>query len=90
MGHDSLFSYPRRAYSPQITPKMCLLEWCRREKLAQPVYETVSSWLWPALRPALGTLTAAAIHISYQLQTAWLEPGFALRGPVDASSFPLT
>ena len=34
---------------PQITPKMCLLEWCRREKLAQPVYETVSSWLYPAL-----------------------------------------
>ncbi|KAK2489207.1 hypothetical protein MC885_001126 [Smutsia gigantea] len=30
-----------RAYSPQITPKMCLLEWCRRKKLAQPVYETV-------------------------------------------------
>ncbi|XP_045389396.1 tRNA-dihydrouridine(20) synthase [NAD(P)+]-like isoform X2 [Lemur catta] len=30
-----------RAYPPQITPKMCLLEWCRREKLAQPVYETV-------------------------------------------------
>ncbi|XP_057566772.1 tRNA-dihydrouridine(20) synthase [NAD(P)+]-like isoform X3 [Hippopotamus amphibius kiboko] len=36
-----------RAYSPQITPKMCLLEWCRREKLAQPVYET------PALLPSL-------------------------------------
>ncbi|KAM8776606.1 tRNA-dihydrouridine(20) synthase [NAD(P)+]-like isoform 2-T4 [Rhynchonycteris naso] len=33
--------FDRRAYSPQITPKMCLLEWCRREKLAQPVYETV-------------------------------------------------
>ncbi|XP_012868121.1 PREDICTED: tRNA-dihydrouridine(20) synthase [NAD(P)+]-like [Dipodomys ordii] len=30
-----------RAYPPQITPKMCLLEWCRREKLAQPLYETV-------------------------------------------------
>uniref|UniRef100_UPI000F7D074B tRNA-dihydrouridine(20) synthase [NAD(P)+]-like n=1 Tax=Homo sapiens TaxID=9606 RepID=UPI000F7D074B len=29
------------AYPAQITPKMCLLEWCRREKLAQPVYETV-------------------------------------------------
>ncbi|KAF6077325.1 dihydrouridine synthase 2 [Phyllostomus discolor] len=33
--------FDRRAYSPQITPKTCLLEWCRREKLAQPVYETV-------------------------------------------------
>ncbi|XP_012586240.1 PREDICTED: tRNA-dihydrouridine(20) synthase [NAD(P)+]-like isoform X2 [Condylura cristata] len=33
--------FDRRAYSPQVTPKMCLLEWCRREKLAQPVYETV-------------------------------------------------
>ncbi|XP_057566769.1 tRNA-dihydrouridine(20) synthase [NAD(P)+]-like isoform X1 [Hippopotamus amphibius kiboko] len=39
--------FDRRAYSPQITPKMCLLEWCRREKLAQPVYET------PALLPSL-------------------------------------
>jgi hypothetical protein len=45
-------SFPRRAYPPQITPKMCLLEWCRREKLAQPVYETVSFCLWPALQPA--------------------------------------
>ncbi|XP_049720194.1 tRNA-dihydrouridine(20) synthase [NAD(P)+]-like isoform X5 [Elephas maximus indicus] len=33
--------FDRRAYPSQITPKMCLLEWCRREKLAQPVYETV-------------------------------------------------
>ncbi|XP_069860846.1 tRNA-dihydrouridine(20) synthase [NAD(P)+]-like isoform X2 [Dipodomys merriami] len=33
--------FDRRAYPPQITPKMCLLEWCRREKLAQPLYETV-------------------------------------------------
>ncbi|XP_051057352.1 tRNA-dihydrouridine(20) synthase [NAD(P)+]-like isoform X2 [Phodopus roborovskii] len=33
--------FDRRAYPPQITPKMCLLEWCRREKLPQPVYETV-------------------------------------------------
>ncbi|XP_048211240.1 tRNA-dihydrouridine(20) synthase [NAD(P)+]-like isoform X2 [Perognathus longimembris pacificus] len=33
--------FDRRAYPPQITPKMCLLEWCRREKLAQPMYETV-------------------------------------------------
>uniref|UniRef100_A0A2K6TVT7 Dihydrouridine synthase 2 n=1 Tax=Saimiri boliviensis boliviensis TaxID=39432 RepID=A0A2K6TVT7_SAIBB len=33
--------FDRRAYSDQITPKMCLLEWCRREKLPQPMYETV-------------------------------------------------
>ncbi|XP_012292772.1 tRNA-dihydrouridine(20) synthase [NAD(P)+]-like isoform X2 [Aotus nancymaae] len=33
--------FDRRAYSAQITPKMCLLEWCRREKLPQPMYETV-------------------------------------------------
>ncbi|XP_053522536.1 tRNA-dihydrouridine(20) synthase [NAD(P)+]-like isoform X2 [Artibeus jamaicensis] len=33
--------FDRRAYSPQITPKTCLLEWCRRERLAQPVYETI-------------------------------------------------
>ncbi|XP_051025033.1 tRNA-dihydrouridine(20) synthase [NAD(P)+]-like isoform X2 [Acomys russatus] len=33
--------FDRRAYPPQITPKMYLLEWCRREKLSQPVYETV-------------------------------------------------
>ncbi|KAL2093342.1 hypothetical protein ACEWY4_010654 [Coilia grayii] len=33
--------FERREYPPQITPKMYLLEWCRREKLEQPVYETV-------------------------------------------------
>ncbi|XP_057349056.1 tRNA-dihydrouridine(20) synthase [NAD(P)+]-like [Manis pentadactyla] len=33
--------FDRSHIHPQITPKMCLLEWCRREKLAQPVYETV-------------------------------------------------
>lgn len=32
----------RREYPPQITPKMYLLEWSRKEKLDQPVYETVS------------------------------------------------
>lgn len=32
----------RREYPPQITPKMYLLEWCRKEKHPQPVYETVS------------------------------------------------
>ncbi|XP_074864638.1 tRNA-dihydrouridine(20) synthase [NAD(P)+]-like isoform X3 [Carettochelys insculpta] len=30
-----------REYPPQITPKMYLLEWCRKEKHPQPVYETV-------------------------------------------------
>ncbi|XP_056665966.1 tRNA-dihydrouridine(20) synthase [NAD(P)+]-like isoform X2 [Monodelphis domestica] len=33
--------FDKRQYPPQITPKMCLLEWCRKEKLAQPVYETI-------------------------------------------------
>ncbi|KAM9377751.1 tRNA-dihydrouridine(20) synthase [NAD(P)+]-like isoform 2-T2 [Pholidichthys leucotaenia] len=31
----------RREYPPQITPKMFLLEWSRKEKLEQPLYETV-------------------------------------------------
>ncbi|KAG7232578.1 hypothetical protein INR49_001896 [Caranx melampygus] len=31
----------KREYPPQITPKMFLLEWSRREKLEQPLYETV-------------------------------------------------
>uniref|UniRef100_A0AAQ5ZV10 DRBM domain-containing protein n=1 Tax=Amphiprion ocellaris TaxID=80972 RepID=A0AAQ5ZV10_AMPOC len=31
----------RRGYPPQITPKMFLLEWSRKEKLEQPQYETV-------------------------------------------------
>ncbi|XP_039618877.1 tRNA-dihydrouridine(20) synthase [NAD(P)+]-like [Polypterus senegalus] len=33
--------FDKREYPPQITPKMFLLEWSRREKLPQPVYETV-------------------------------------------------
>ncbi|KAJ8247257.1 hypothetical protein GJAV_G00244200 [Gymnothorax javanicus] len=33
--------FDRREYPPQITPKMHLLEWSRREKLEQPVYETI-------------------------------------------------
>uniref|UniRef100_A0A8D0HAN7 Dihydrouridine synthase 2 n=1 Tax=Sphenodon punctatus TaxID=8508 RepID=A0A8D0HAN7_SPHPU len=33
--------FDKRDYPPQITPKMCLLEWCRKEKHLQPVYETV-------------------------------------------------
>uniref|UniRef100_A0A670YIL0 Dihydrouridine synthase 2 n=1 Tax=Pseudonaja textilis TaxID=8673 RepID=A0A670YIL0_PSETE len=33
--------FDKREYPPQITPKMYLLEWCRKEKLLQPVYETI-------------------------------------------------
>uniref|UniRef100_A0AAQ5XHE0 DRBM domain-containing protein n=1 Tax=Amphiprion ocellaris TaxID=80972 RepID=A0AAQ5XHE0_AMPOC len=32
--------FERREYPPQITPKMFLLEWSRKEKLEQPQYET--------------------------------------------------
>ncbi|OXB76109.1 UNVERIFIED_CONTAM: hypothetical protein H355_000208 [Colinus virginianus] len=35
--HSSMYM---REYPPQITPKMYLLEWCRKEKHPQPVYET--------------------------------------------------
>lgn len=31
----------RREYPPTVTPKMFLLEWSRKEKLEQPLYETV-------------------------------------------------
>ncbi|XP_063103622.1 tRNA-dihydrouridine(20) synthase [NAD(P)+]-like isoform X4 [Cavia porcellus] len=48
--------FDRRQYSPQITPKMCLLEWCRREKLSQPVYETVQR---PLDRLFCSTVTVA-------------------------------
>lgn len=63
---------------------MCLLEWCRREKLPQPVYETVSSWLRPPLHLALQHSHIGGHHPQYTyslypgLQAAWLEPGFAL------------
>uniref|UniRef100_UPI00254141F8 tRNA-dihydrouridine(20) synthase [NAD(P)+]-like n=1 Tax=Euleptes europaea TaxID=460621 RepID=UPI00254141F8 len=33
--------FDKREYPPQITPKMCLLEWCRKEKHPQPAYETI-------------------------------------------------
>ncbi|XP_037539001.1 tRNA-dihydrouridine(20) synthase [NAD(P)+]-like [Nematolebias whitei] len=33
--------FERRDYPPQVTPKMFLLEWSRKEKLEQPHYETV-------------------------------------------------
>ncbi|XP_076590235.1 tRNA-dihydrouridine(20) synthase [NAD(P)+]-like isoform X1 [Chaetodon auriga] len=33
--------FERREYPPQITPKMFLLEWSRKQKVEQPQYETV-------------------------------------------------
>eukprot|EP00064_Thunnus_orientalis_P011581 superscaffoldBa00001684_g11612 len=33
--------FERREYPPHITPKMFLLEWSRKEKLEQPLYEVV-------------------------------------------------
>ncbi|XP_078525185.1 tRNA-dihydrouridine(20) synthase [NAD(P)+]-like isoform X2 [Lissotriton helveticus] len=33
--------FDRLEYIPQLTPKMYLLEWCRKKQLPQPVYETV-------------------------------------------------
>ncbi|XP_077144258.1 tRNA-dihydrouridine(20) synthase [NAD(P)+]-like isoform X6 [Ranitomeya variabilis] len=42
--HDTVqmpVKFERKDYLPQITPKMFLLEWCRKEKLPQPVYCTV-------------------------------------------------
>ncbi|XP_035520939.1 tRNA-dihydrouridine(20) synthase [NAD(P)+]-like isoform X1 [Morone saxatilis] len=33
--------FERREYPPHITPKMFLLEWSRKEKLEQPLYQTV-------------------------------------------------
>ena len=83
----------RRAYSPQITPKMCLLEWCRREKLAQPVYETVSSWLYPALVQPMHSRCRRAPSPPIAppgLQATWLEPGVAFCGLVATRSFPVT
>ena len=72
---------------------MCLLEWCRREKLAQPVYEKVSSWLYPALvqpcTPA-ATVSPSPPIAPPGLQAAWLEPGVAFCGLVATSSFLVT
>ncbi|MBN3321087.1 DUS2L synthase, partial [Atractosteus spatula] len=48
--------FDRREYPPQITPKMFLLEWSRKEKLPQPVYETVQR---PLDRFFCSTVTAA-------------------------------
>ncbi|XP_075884876.1 tRNA-dihydrouridine(20) synthase [NAD(P)+]-like isoform X1 [Nelusetta ayraudi] len=33
--------FERREYPPTVTPKMFLLEWSRKEKLEQPLYQTV-------------------------------------------------
>ncbi|RVE71484.1 hypothetical protein OJAV_G00052190 [Oryzias javanicus] len=33
--------FERREYPPQITPKMVLLEWSRKQRMEQPLYETV-------------------------------------------------
>uniref|UniRef100_A0A3Q2Y3E7 Dihydrouridine synthase 2 n=1 Tax=Hippocampus comes TaxID=109280 RepID=A0A3Q2Y3E7_HIPCM len=33
--------FQRREYPPQLTPKMFLLEWSRRQKMEQPTYQTV-------------------------------------------------
>ncbi|XP_077424100.1 tRNA-dihydrouridine(20) synthase [NAD(P)+]-like isoform X2 [Vanacampus margaritifer] len=35
--------FQRREYPPQLTPKMFLLEWSRRQKMAQPTYQTVNT-----------------------------------------------
>ncbi|KAJ8398361.1 hypothetical protein AAFF_G00429310 [Aldrovandia affinis] len=48
--------FHRREYPPQITPKMHLLEWSRREKLEQPAYETVQR---PLDRGFQSTVTVA-------------------------------
>ncbi|XP_030060164.1 tRNA-dihydrouridine(20) synthase [NAD(P)+]-like [Microcaecilia unicolor] len=48
--------FDRREYPPQITPKMCLLEWCRKEKHLQPIYETVQQ---PLDRLFRSTVTVA-------------------------------
>ncbi|XP_011474062.1 tRNA-dihydrouridine(20) synthase [NAD(P)+]-like isoform X2 [Oryzias latipes] len=32
--------FERREYPPQITPKMVLLEWSRKQRMEQPLYET--------------------------------------------------
>ncbi|CAL8322835.1 tRNA-dihydrouridine(20) synthase [NAD(P)+]-like [Gadus morhua] len=46
--------FHRRDYPPEITPKMFLLEWCRKEKLEQPHYHTVDR---PQDRLFLSTVT---------------------------------
>lgn len=99
------FPFSRRAYLPQITPKMCLLEWCRREKLAQPVYETVSSWLCgllcipPHSLPTTGAITPSAPTArtldSRPLGWSLALPSFGVQqllvaGLVADSAFPLT
>ncbi|XP_029464444.1 tRNA-dihydrouridine(20) synthase [NAD(P)+]-like isoform X2 [Rhinatrema bivittatum] len=48
--------FDKREYPPQITPKMCLLEWCRKERHPQPTYETVQR---PLDRLFCSTVTVA-------------------------------
>ncbi|NXY47184.1 DUS2L synthase, partial [Ceuthmochares aereus] len=56
--------FDKREYPPQITPKMYLLEWCRKEKHPQPVYETVQ-------RP-LDRLFCSVVTVAEQKYTSTL------------------
>lgn len=58
--------YPlcRKDYFPQVTPKMFLLEWCRKEKLPQPVYCTVSLLTFLHQREKVCRFTACAENIT--------------------------
>ncbi|GCC33895.1 hypothetical protein chiPu_0012366 [Chiloscyllium punctatum] len=53
--------FNKREYPPQITPKMILLEWCRKQKLPQPVYVTVQR---PSDRLFNSVVTVADKHYS--------------------------
>ncbi|CAM4621388.1 unnamed protein product [Lepidochelys olivacea] len=59
--------FDKREYPPQITPKMYLLEWCRKAKHPQPVYETVQ-------RP-LDKLFCSVVTVAEQKyrSTLWVE-----------------
>ncbi|XP_043382269.1 tRNA-dihydrouridine(20) synthase [NAD(P)+]-like isoform X2 [Chelonia mydas] len=59
--------FDKREYPPQITPKMYLLEWCRKAKHPQPVYETVQ-------RP-LDKLFCSVVTVAEQKyrSTLWME-----------------
>ncbi|KAL4642190.1 tRNA-dihydrouridine(20) synthase NAD(P)+-like [Arapaima gigas] len=62
----------RREYPPQITPKMCLLEWSRKEKLKQPLYETSQR---PLDRAFQSTVTVAGKK--YRSTLWWKSKKFA-------------
>ncbi|XP_067905594.1 tRNA-dihydrouridine(20) synthase [NAD(P)+]-like isoform X5 [Heterodontus francisci] len=53
--------FNKRDYPPQITPKMILLEWCRKQKLPQPVYDTIQR---PSDRLFNSVVTVADKHYS--------------------------